>query len=90
MAHYSGYSKFNVEPHQVYDFDGLTIENNSSDEYHIFLKKLEDIDIEFEKKIEIEDFQDALENNSIPTIKVGKVDFHPAHCCCLSCLEGDY
>jgi hypothetical protein len=73
--HYSGYSKFSIEPHQVYDFDGLTIENNSSEEYHIFIKKLDDIEVEFEKKIGIE---------------VSKIDFHPAHCCCLSCLEGDY
>jgi hypothetical protein len=86
--HYSGYSKFSIEPHQVYDFDGLTIENNSSDEYHIFIKKLDEVYIEVEKKIE--DFQNALENNEIPTIRASKIDFHPAHCCCLTCLEGDY
>ena len=90
MAHYAGYSKFSIEPYSNYDFEGLTIENNTNEEYHIFIKKLEEIDIEFEKKIEIENFQDALENNSIPTIKVGKVDWHSPHCCCLSCLEGDY
>jgi hypothetical protein len=88
--HYSGYSKFNIEPYSNYDFDGLTIENNSSDEYHIFLKKLENIDIKFEKKISIEDFQDALENNQIPTIKVSKTEWHTPHCCCLTCLEGYY
>ena len=90
MAHYSDYSKFSIEPHQIYEFDGLTLENNTSAEYHIFLKKLDDIDIEIEKKMKIEDFQNALENNSIPTIKASKVDFHSKHCCCLSCLEGDY
>jgi hypothetical protein len=43
--HYSGYSKFSVEPHSNYEFDGLTIENNSSDEFHIFLKKLDNVQV---------------------------------------------
>lgn len=46
--HYSGYSKFSVEPFSCYEFDGLEINNNSAEEFHIFLKKLDDIDIEVE------------------------------------------
>ena len=86
--HYSGYSKFSIEPYSNYDFEDLTIENNSSAEYHIFIKKVEEIEVE--KKIEIEDFKNALENNHVPTIRASKIDFHPNHCCCLSCLEGVY
>ena len=43
--HYSGYSKFSVEPYSNYDFSGLEINNNTNEEYHIFIKKLDDIDI---------------------------------------------
>lgn len=45
---YKNYLRFDVEAGQMYQFEGLEINNKTSDNFHVFIKKLKDeiIDVE--------------------------------------------
>ena len=71
--HYEGYIKFDIPANETFEYDGLTLTNDSDDDFHIFVKKLEEptdfIDGEIiDDKITIEHMQQMLDFNDIPTV----------------------
>jgi hypothetical protein len=79
MADFEGYIKFTVTPNEVFEYENLTLTNDSDDEYHMFLKRVdffdgEIIDAEVDDKMPIENFQKALDLNHIPAISVDYVE----------------
>jgi hypothetical protein len=78
MADYENYIKFTVTPNSVFEFENLKLTNDSDDEYHMFLKKVdlfsgEIIDME-EDKMPIEHMQQALDLNHRPAVSADSTD----------------
>jgi len=74
--HYEGYIKFDIPANETFEYDGLTLTNDSDDDFHIFVKKLEEpkdffdgeiIDME-DDTMTIEHFQQALDLDHCPTV----------------------
>jgi len=81
---YTNYLKFNIEAGERYDFEGLEITNKTTDNFHIFIKKLDEeiIDIEADEQHKAEDFFCCCKECKL----IVKEHQHPAHCCCSQCL----
>ena len=69
---YHNYIKFSVEANQEYEYENLKLINDSDDEYHLFLKKVDFFDGEIidmeDDTMTIEHFQQALDLDHCPTV----------------------
>jgi hypothetical protein len=70
--HYEGYIKFDIPANETFEYEGLKLINDSDNDFHIFLKKLNFFDGEIiemeEDTIPIENFQKALDLDHCPSI----------------------